>query len=201
MKKSESAVKTGRPRSFDADEALDKALEVFWRSGYEGASLTDLTEAMGITRPSLYAAFGNKEELFRKALDRYAERAGAVLSSLENPSARAAVEEFLVRSVTGQCNQSRARGCLFVQGALSSSEQSEHVRRELVERRSITERAIRERLVRAKGEGDLPPGTDPADLARYYATVSQGLSVQSSGGASQEDLLRVVATAMQAWPI
>ncbi|AIE84527.1 TetR/AcrR family transcriptional regulator [Fimbriimonas ginsengisoli] len=200
MKKSKPPAKLGRPRAFDADEALDRALEVFWRSGYEGASLSDLTEAMGITRPSLYAAFGNKEELFRKALDRYMERADGVTSALEEPSARVAIETFLTRAVSGQCGQGKSRGCLLVQGALSCSEASEHVRKELAERRGQAEAAIRKRLIRAKEEGGLPADTDPADLARYYATVSHGLSVQAASGTTPEELLKVVEAAMRAWP-
>lgn len=190
----------GRPRAFDANEALDKALEIFWQRGYEGTSLSDLTEAMGITRPSLYAAFGNKEELFRKALDRYAEKASGALSVLEEPSARKAIHKFLTQAVSGQCSQKSPRGCLLVQGALSCSEEGETVRKELAHRRSQMEQVFRDRLIRAKNEGELPDETDPADLARYFATVSQGLSVQSAGGATSEELLKVVDAAMRAWP-
>src|SRR5579862_6084941 len=112
----------GRPRSFDADEALDRALAVFWQRGYEGASLSELTQAMGITRPSLYAAYGNKEELFRKALDRYEERAAGVYAALESRPARDAMRAFLIASVKGTCAGSCSRGCLFVKGALACSE-------------------------------------------------------------------------------
>ncbi len=201
MQKPKTLTKLGRPRAFDVDEALDRALEVFWSNGYEGASLSDLTDAMGITRPSLYAAFGNKEELFRKALDRYGERASSVLATLEMTSARDAIEAFLTQSVGGQCDQERSRGCLLVQGALSCSEESEHVRRELASRRRLIEQSIRQRLIRAESEGDLPPNSNPADLARYIATISQGLSVQAAGGASHKDLLNVIKVAMGFWPI
>src|SRR4030081_1680148 len=110
----------GRPRSFDTEKALDRALQVFWRKGYEGTSLPDLTEAMGINRPSLYAAFGNKEGLFRKALDRYAERSGGLMcEAMKEPSARAAAERLLRATADALTDPRNPRGCLAVQAALS----------------------------------------------------------------------------------
>jgi AcrR family transcriptional regulator len=192
----------GRPREFDADVALDKALHVFWQRGYEGASLTDLTEAMGINRPSLYAAFGNKEELFRRALDRYAERGPgrAMREALTEPTARRVVERLLGNvaiALTDPCNP---RGCLAVQGALTCGEASDAIKQELCKRRSEAEQTLRERLERAKAEGDLASDADPAQLARFVSTITQGMSVQAAGGASRDDLLRVVDMAMRAWP-
>ena len=192
---------TGRPRAFDLDEALDRALHVFWRKGYEGTTLTDLTEAMGINRPSLYAAFGNKEELFRKALDRYAERTGWLTGeALKEPTARAAVERLLRATADALTDPRNPRGCLAVQGALSCGEAAEPIRQELNARRAAVEVALRERFYRAKSEGDLSLDADPSDLARYVATVIQGMSVQAAGGASRDELQRVVATALRAWP-
>lgn len=192
----------GRPREFDTDKALDKALHVFWSWGYEGTSLSDLTEAMGINRPSLYAAFGNKEELFRLALDRYVETGPGALqrAALKEPTARAVVEQLLTsaaKSLTDPCNP---RGCLAVQGALSCGEAAQSIKDELCSRRSASETALRARLERAKVEGDLSPDSDPASLARYVETVVQGMSVQASGGASHADLLNVVEMSLKAWP-
>lgn len=192
----------GRPREFDADVALDKALHVFWQRGYEGASLADLTEAMGINRPSLYAAFGNKEELFRRALDRYVERGPgrAVREALTEPTARGVVE-LLLRNVaialTDPCNP---RGCLAVQGALTCGEASDAIKQELCKRRAETEQMLRDRLERAKAEGDLALDADSSQLARFVSTVAQGMSVQAAGGASREALLHVADMAMKAWP-
>src|SRR5688500_4799575 len=122
----------GRPRAFDADRALGRALKVFWRKGYEGASLPDLTKAMGINRPSLYAAFGNKEALFRKVLDRYAEGpAGYARAALDAPTARGVVERLLFGAVEMQSDRRNPRGCLLVQGALSCGDQAAPVRGEL----------------------------------------------------------------------
>ncbi len=191
----------GRPRAFDTDKALDCALRVFWRKGYEGTTLPDLTKAMGINRPSLYAAFGNKEELFRKALDRYAEGPAAfVREAFEKPTAREVVERFLTGAaelLTDPCNPC---GCLAVQGALACGETANPIRQELIARRTATESALRERLERAKSTGDLPPDTNPADLARYIATVSNGMAVQATSGASRDDLQRIVQIVLRAWP-
>ena len=191
----------GRPREFDTDEALDRALEVFWRRGYEGTTIPGLTEAMGINRPSLYAAFGNKESLFRRALDRYAEGPAAyVREALDEPTARAVAERLLGGAVELLTDPRNPRGCLVVQGALACGESAEPVRRELLSRRLAREAAIRDRFERARADGDLPADTDPADLARYVTTVVQGMAVQAAGGAGRDALRRVVRIALRAWP-
>jgi len=192
---------SGRTRQFDVDEALDRALEVFWARGYEGATLPELTSAMGINRPSLYAAFGNKEELFRKALDRYlAGPQGFMAEALKEPTARAVAEAIFSGFIRMQRGRDRARGCLVVQGALACGEEAEPVRRELARLRQAAVTAFRERFERAVQDGDLPKGTDCAGLARYVATVLNGLAVQAASGATEKDLRLVSALAMQAWP-
>jgi AcrR family transcriptional regulator len=194
-------VAIGRPREFDVNKALDRALKVFWRKGYEGASLPDLTRAMGINRPSLYAAFGNKEALFRKALDRYAAvSAGHIREALNEPTARAVVERLLLGTAELLTNPRNPPGCLMVQGALACGQAAEPVRRELIARRAAVETALRERLEQAKATGDLPQGSDPADLARFVVTVIRGMAVEAQGGASREALRRVAEMAMRAWP-
>jgi AcrR family transcriptional regulator len=192
---------TGRPRSFDLDKALDAAMQVFWRKGYEGASLSDLTQAMGINRPSLYAAFGDKETLFRKALDRYAEGpAGYVREALKQPTARAVTQQLLHGAANLLTDPHHPSGCLVVQGALVCGDAADCIRQELVSRRVAGEAAVHRRFKRARAEGDLPADSNPADLARYVVTISQGMAVQAATGASREDLQRVVSTAMCAWP-
>jgi AcrR family transcriptional regulator len=191
----------GRPLGFAPERALDKALRVFWAHGYEGASLTDLTEAMGINRPSLYATFGNKEKLFRKVLDRYAEdSASYVREGLLAPTAREAVEKILFGAADLQSAPGNPRGCLLVQGALACGDEAQAVRRELCARRAAGEGAIRERLERAKTEGDLADGVDAAELAGYVITVLHGMSVQAVSGASGEKLRAIAERAMAAWP-
>ena len=196
------AMQKGRPREFDCGEALDKALHVFWSRGYEGTSLTDLTEAMGISRPSLYAAFGNKEELFRRALDRYMEVAPGQIHrrALAEPTARAVVERLLNGMAEALTDPKHPPGCLAVQGALSCGEAAESVKKALAARRAAGQAALCERFERAKTEGDLAPDSEPAALARYVATVTQGMSVQAAGGAKRAELLEVAAMALKAWP-
>jgi len=193
-------MRTGRPREFDIDQSLDRAVQVFWRQGFEGTAISDLTEALGINRPSLYAAFGNKEALFRRALDRYTGRtARYVPESLDQSTARAVVEHLLRGAVDATTGRGSPRGCLGVQGALVSSPDNDPVRRKLASWRRAGEAAIRARLVRAREEGELPAGADPADLARWVTTVIQGVAVQAAGGASRRQLHRVVEMTLRGW--
>lgn len=194
-------VPRGRPREFDIDQALDRALRVFWRKGYEGATLPELTRAMGINRPSLYAAFGSKEELFRQALDRYAEGpAGYLGEAMGEPTARAVAERLLDGTIEVVTDRRNPRGCLLVQGALACGETAESIRRELAARRLAGEAAIRKRFERAIADGDLPGDSDPADLARYIVAVMQGIAVQAASGANRAELRQVAALALRAWP-
>jgi len=199
MKRSDAA--RGRPCAFDKDKALERALLVFWQRGYEGTALSDLTRAMGINRPSLYAAFGNKEALFRKAVDRYTEGPAAyVREALDQPTARAVAERLLRGAADLQADPRTPRGCLIVHGALASGKKAGRIRRELISRRAAGVAALRERFERAKVDGDLPADADPPALARYLATIVHGLAVQGAGGASRAELGQVIETALRAWP-
>jgi AcrR family transcriptional regulator len=192
----------GRPREFDTDQALDRALEIFWRKGYEGASLAELTEAMGINRPSLYAAFGNKEALFRRALDRYADGPAAYTrAALNAPTAREVAERLLTGAADALTDPCHPPGCLGVMGALTCGEAADSIREELCMRRASFERQLSQRLERAKAEADLPAGTDCADLARLVMTITQGMSVQAASGATRNDLRKVADMALKAWPV
>ena len=201
MKSPKCSASPGRPRTFCVEQALDRALKVFWQKGYEGTSLSDLTAVMGINRPSLYAAYGNKEALFRKALDRYIEGSAAFLGrSMEQTTSRAVVEHLLLSSADGVTCPDNPHGCLTVRCALASGEAADSIRLELVKRRADGESVLRKRLERAQLEGDLPTDANPADLARYVMTVHQGMSVQAAGGANRAQLRRVVKTALRIWP-
>ena len=191
----------GRPRAFDMDQALDQALHVFWEKGYAGTSIADLTEAMGINPPSLYAAFGNKEKLFKKALDRYEDLRDQILEeAFAAPTAREAVTRLLEGTAERLSDKCNPRGCLMVQGALSGGEECEAVKRDLASRRAGGEALIHKRLKRAKREGDLPSNVDAAALARFVATVMHGMAVQAAGGAAPKELRAIVNTALRAWP-
>jgi AcrR family transcriptional regulator len=201
MKQKKTGRTLGRPRSFETGKALDAAMKVFWREGYQGASLSDLTKAMGINRPSLYAAFGDKESLFRKVLDRYDNGpAGYVREALNQPTARAVVERLMEGAAELGTASSNPRGCLFVQGALACGDGAKAIRNDLILRRDAGEKAVRLRLKRAHAEGDLPRDSNPADLARYVVTMIQGIAVQAASGATRDELRRVIRTALQAWP-
>ena len=190
----------GRPRSFDIDSALDRALQVFWKKGYEGASLSDLTRAMRINRPSLYAAFGDKQSLFRRALDRYmAQETQYWQDAIAAPTSAEFVRRLLWGAADAMSRAGTPGGCLLVQGALTCGADAEPVRRTLATRRQAGELAIRDRLKRAKNEGDLPAEGDPATLARYLTTVMQGMAVQAAGGASRAGLRQVADTALRSW--
>ncbi len=190
----------GRPREFDTEKALDAALLLFWRHGYEGTSLAALTDAMGINVPSLYAAFGNKGSLFRAVLDRYLQGPAHYLpKALEEPTARAAAEKLFKGAIDMVINPCHPDGCLLVHGALASGPVADSVRKELGIHRARAEAAIRRRFQRAAAEKDLPPGADPIKLARYVITVIWGLSVQAAGGATRAQLREVAELAMRAW--
>jgi AcrR family transcriptional regulator len=191
----------GRPREFDPDKALDVALHVFWRRGYEGASMADLTEAMGITKPSLYAAFGNKEELFRKALDRYVDGPGGYVQvALAKPTVREVVEHLLFEAANAVTDPNNPPGCLAVQGALTCGEAAESIKQELMSRRAHGEQDLHQRFERAIAEGDLPKETDAADLARYLSAILQGMAVQAAGGTSRAQLRKIAEITLRSWP-
>ena len=191
----------GRPRSFDRDAALRWAMEVFWVKGYEGASISDLTGAMGIGSPSLYAAFGSKEALFREAIELYGRTEGpAIWDAVENaPDARSAVAGFLTATAHSFSRPGKPRGCMVVLSQLNPTEASASVCAALRENRAQGQSGLERRLRRAVEVGELAPGTDVAALAAFYLTVQQGMSIQARDGASEETLLAVAKGAMAAW--
>ncbi len=191
-----------RPREFDVDQAVERALHLFWQKGYEGTTLTDLTDTLGISRPSLYAAFGSKEALFQRALDRYATGAcAAVTAALEKPTAREAALAVLRFHADAAGRADVPRGCFLVQGALACGEDSEPVRVALAEQRRAGEVATRARFEKAQRAGELGHDAKAADLARWVWTVCHGLAVQAASGATRDQLRRVVDVAMAGWPV
>ncbi|MFF7249212.1 TetR/AcrR family transcriptional regulator [Embleya sp. NPDC008237] len=192
----------GRPRGFDVDEALERAMLVFWEHGYEGASLATLTDAMGISTTSMYAAFGNKEKLFRKALERYTEGPSAYLArALEEPTALDVATAILAGTVRTTTRPAHPHGCLGVQGALAAGESGREVRELLVAWRNNGCSCIRERFQRAVDDGDLPPGTDPGLLARYVTTLAFGIAVQAASGIGRDELQEMADAALRNWPL
>ena len=191
----------GRPRGFDRDEALESAMRVFWERGYEAASLSGLTAAMGIKSASLYAAFGSKEELFREAVDRYRATEGtATGTALDGAgTAREGVRGMLRDNSAAYVAPGKPRGCMVVLAANTCTEENDGVRELLAGARRETVDAVRARLDRGVREGDVPPGTDTATVAAFYATVLFGLSLQARDGATLPQLEAVAEAAMSAW--
>lgn len=191
----------GRPRSFDRDAALRQAMRVFWKKGYDGSSLADLTTAMGINSPSLYAAFGSKEALFREAVDLYGATEGVeIWGAFDRPgTVKQAIADFLRASARAFSEPGDPRGCLIVLGALNVSETNVEVFRDLSERRMASARDLASRLKQAVVEGELSETVDCDAISAFYLAVQQGMSVQARDGASRAALLAVADGAMAAW--
>ncbi|MFJ1763114.1 TetR/AcrR family transcriptional regulator [Amycolatopsis sp. NPDC088138] len=191
----------GRPRGFDVDEALERALLVFWEQGYEGASLATLTGAMGISTASMYATFGNKEELFRKALERYTEGPSAYLArALDEPTALGVATAILAGTIRTTTRPTGPNGCLGVQGALATGDTGSEARDLLVAWRDDGYTTIRARFERAVDDGDLPPEADPALVARYVTALGYGIAVQAASGVGRDELQDMADAALRAWP-
>jgi AcrR family transcriptional regulator len=191
----------GRPRSFDRDAALRAAMKTFWRFGYEGASMTALTEAMGINSPSLYACFGSKEGLFREAVDLYLATEDKKTRSrlFDEPTAREAVHGMLRCSIANLTDPSGGRGCLLVLGDSNASPEHAGIHQYLAQRRKEIQAALEERLRRGIAEGDVPPHAEVKAIAAFYMTVMQGLSLRARDGALRETMTEVADAAMAAW--
>jgi len=191
----------GRPREFDELKALDQAMLVFWRLGYEGASVADLTGAMGITAPSLYAAFGSKEGLYRRVLERYQTGPGAYTwtALTEEPTARGAIERVLRESARVFTRRKHPPGCMISTAVLRCAEAHQPVADLVASLRASAVELFRERIARGIDAGELPPGTDASAMARYHGALLQGMSVQAQDGASEAELLGLVDVAMRAW--
>lgn len=201
MKVRKAKPQMGRPREFDAEKALERAMYVFWKKGYLGASLSDLTKAMKISRPSLYAAFGDKEMLFRKALERYFSGPACYLrQAVDAPTAREVAEQILRGSVLRSTDPSNPPGCLWVHGVLSCGGTSDPLYQEVAARRAKGQELLQERFERARKQGDLPPDAEPGTLARFVLTSVEGIAVQAQTGSSRAELLKMVDYLLRCWP-
>jgi AcrR family transcriptional regulator len=190
----------GRPRSFDRDAALDAAMQVFWAKGFEAASLSDLTKAMGINPPSLYATFGDKEKLFLEAIERYRGNQGEACPYADEPTARGAIERLLTNLACEFTDCCHPRGCMMVMAATTSSGTSDAFQQALARQRDEGKTHLKARIQRGIKDGDVPADTDVAALANFYQAIIAGMSLQARDGATRKTLLGMVETAMRAWP-
>jgi AcrR family transcriptional regulator len=192
----------GRPLSFDRDAALETAMHVFWERGYEAASISDLTSAMGITPPSLYTAFGDKEQLFLEAIERYALGYGSISARAlkEEPTTRGAIERWLLEAANELTQPCHPKGCMVVMAATNCSAAAERVQDALLLRRTEAIANVGRRIQDGIDTGELPADTHAGDLANFYATIYQGMSMQAKDGATHESLMATVRTAMRSWP-
>lgn len=201
MKICAPAAARGRPREFCPDAALAAALGVFWAKGYEGASMADLTAAMGITKPSLYAAFGNKEQLFGRALDLYEnEKLAYTREALRRPTARAVAEHMLRGAIAAHLSQYDPKGCLGVIGATACGAEAESIKAEVIKRRASSSAMLIDRFREAQRAGDLPEQVEPDALAQYLYAVLQGMAIQAGAGATRADLEKVADISLMIWP-
>ncbi|MFE9682865.1 TetR/AcrR family transcriptional regulator [Streptomyces sp. NPDC006285] len=190
----------GRPRSFDRETALEKAILAFWEHGYEGTSVSDLTEVMGIGAPSLYAAFGDKRSLFEEVVTAYGARYGSFgeRALAEEPTVRAAVERMLREAAAEYTEPGRPPGCLVVHAATNCT--TPEVEESLRARRNANIAAIESRIRAGVAAGELPADTDAAALARHTGAMIQGMSQQARDGATKEELEAVAELAARIWP-
>jgi TetR/AcrR family transcriptional regulator, copper-responsive repressor len=183
----------GRPRSFELEDVLEKAMIVFWRHGYEGASLGRLQKATGLTPPSIYNAFGSKEGLYEACLDHYTGSVGARhVATLAEPPSREGVRAFLLAAARDYTREDRPPGCMVSTASLNLSPELTSIAAATSARRTATMSLLTDYLGRAGA-------TEPATLARFFGAVIQGMSVQSLDGATEEELASLADVALTAW--
>jgi AcrR family transcriptional regulator len=191
----------GRPKNFDVDAVLEKALAVFWAKGYEGTSLSDLTKAMGINKPSLYSTFGNKEELFIKVVDLYEQRpCGFFRAALAETTAKTMVAAMLNGAAQSFTDHSNPQGCMIIQSALTGSDASESIKQALISRRLAHQNDLKKRFELALQQGDLITDYSADVLAQYLATIIQGMTIQATNGITAAELQCVADLALSHFP-
>lgn len=202
-KPSEAKRGRGRPKAFDPDSALDRAMVLFWDRGYEGTSVDDLSTAMGISPSSIYATFGDKERLYQAAIDRYRAGPGAYNAEIfaRSPTARAAIEEILMTAPDQLTRKDRPTGCMLANAVTHCAPNAETLQHAIAERRGLSMGLFKQRFDQAVEEGELPAGTDTCGLARFFGTVLQGMTIQARDGVGADDLKAVAEAALRAWPV
>ena len=191
----------GRPRAFDTEQALENAMMTFWKKGYQATSLDELTTSMGITRSSMYAAFGDKEQLFLKTIDfyqqRFSQRIGLALS--EDIDTKSAIALMLQRTLELHTDPALPRGCFIVNSTLECCAWSDFLQRKFAEHYALTESAIYERLRQGQLKGEVSAEIDIRSLAQFYNGVSQGIAVLAKAQGDPVVIRNIAEMAMQVW--
>ena len=202
MKNTSAPPKRGRPRQFDRELALQKALTLFWTHGYEGTSIAELVEALGIAPPSLYSAFGSKEQLFLEALRLYVAGPGNFVSRAlqEEPTGLGFVRRVLLDAAHEFASGHHPPGCVIATGLVASASAHQQLAGEVAGLRNQTRDVLAMRIDQARASGELAPSSQPANLAHFYAAVIQGMSVQARDGADEASLVAIAEQALQGWP-
>jgi len=199
---SKSGRPRGRPLSFDRDTVLERAMHLFWQKGYESTTVHDLTLAMGITAPSLYSAFGDKEQLYLEAVERYRSNAGEYACDFldQHPTARDAVRALMIDACVSMTDPDTPTGCMLVNSAATAAVASPRVQEAVSQCRQAAQTDLTRRIERGIREGDVPAHVNASMLARFYVTVLTGIAIQSREGLTCADMRAVIESAMQAWP-
>ncbi len=194
--------KRGRPLSFNREKALEQAMLKFWQFGYEATSVQDLIAAMGITAPSLYTAFGDKERLFMEAIQYYQQKNGCQFDEIfaNAPTAKIAIELYLHENAVKLVQPDKPHGCMIVTAATNCSTESAHVQAALQQRRVDLKNKIKNRLMRGINDGDIQATQNIEQLASFYCSVAQGMTIQARDGANYQELQSISQMAMAAWP-
>ena len=195
--------KRGRPKCFNEQEALQTAMLLFWEYGYEATSISDLTQALNLTAPSLYRSFGDKSQLFHRCLDYYVAHEACAISSIftEAKTAKIALELYLYESVKRLIQEHKPTGCMLLVATMNCSEQNSALQHEVLLKRQTVKQKILERLAQGQADGDLDPSINIQDMTDYYSTVVQGLTFQARDGVSKQQLNQVIHIAMKSWPL
>ncbi|AOA59510.1 TetR/AcrR family transcriptional regulator [Acinetobacter larvae] len=193
--------KRGRPKCFDEQQALERAMLLFWQYGYEATAISDLTQALQITAPSLYSSFGDKAQLFKRCLDYYLEHEACPTDLIfkEAKTAKAALELLMYENAKRLVQENKPTGCMLVVATMNCSEHNQPIQHDIVSRRQQSKLKIFKRLLQGQQQGDLPDTVDIQAMTDYYTTILQGLSLQARDGASLAQLNGVVDHAMQTW--
>lgn len=193
----------GRPKVFDREAALDKAMTLFWQHGYEATSLADLVEATGAKAPTLYAEFTNKEGLFRAVLDRYITRFASKHEAqlfCEEKSVECALEDYFTEIVACFTSTDTPAGCFMINTSATLAASSHNIARTVKSRHAMQEQTLIQFLRQRQERGEIPAHCNPQALAEYINCILQGMSISAREGATFEQLMQITRTTLRIWP-